>query len=389
MTLKHPSKRGGWRSLVTFALIAGGIGCISALGCKKDEASATSPGTSGGEKAMTVGFIYVGTKDDYGYNQAHSEGAGAVKNMPSVKVLAEENVPETLAVEKSMESMINLDGASVIFPTSYGYFQPHVIEMAKKFPNVTFLHCGGTYKDGMPTNVGTYFAYIDECEYVSGIVAGKTSKSGKLGFIAAKPIPQVLRNINAFTLGALSVNPKITTTVVFTGDWFMPVKEADAATSLIDQGIDVLTCHVDSPKAILTTAEKRGIFCCGYHANGAALAPKGYLTGSEWNWGPTYANYVQMVRDGKPIPHSLRGGLKDGMVKNSPYGPAVSDDARKAGDDAKASFLADKLVIFKGPLKDNKGNVVIPEGTDRVQTDPTLEGMNYLVEGVVGNVSGT
>jgi simple sugar transport system substrate-binding protein len=288
-----------------------------------------------------------------------------------------------------MESMINLDGASLIFPTSYGYFQPHTIEMAKKYPKVTFLHCGGTYKEGMPDNVGTYFAYIDECEYISGIVAGKTTKTNKLGFIAAKPIPQVLRNINAFTLGAQSVNPKITTTVVFTGDWFMPVKEADAATSLIDAGVDVLTCHVDSPKAILTTAEKRGIFCCGYHADGSALAPKGYLTGAEWNWGPTYVKFVEMVRDGKPIPHTTRGGLKDGMVKNSPYGPAVSDEAKKLGDAAKDAFLADKLIIFKGPMKDNKGAVVIPEGTDHVQTDPSLEGMNYLVEGVVGNVSGT
>jgi simple sugar transport system substrate-binding protein len=358
------------------------------VGCKKESAGTGGSTATGGDKPITVGFIYVGTKDDYGYNQAHATGAAAVKSS-GAKVLEEESIPETLAVQKSMESMINLDGASLIFPTSYGYFQPHTLEMAKKFPNVTFLHCGGTYKEGMPANVGTYFAYIDECEYVSGIVAGKMTKTNKLGFIAAKPIPQVLRNINAFTLGAQSVNPKISTTVVFTGDWFMPVKEADAATSLIDQGIDVLTCHVDSPKAILTTAEKRGIFCCGYHANGAALAPKGYLTGSEWDWGKTYQNYVDMVKSGKAVPHTLRGGLKDGMVKNSPYGAPVSDDAKKLGDQAKAAFLADKLIIFKGPLKDNKGTVVIPEGTSQVQTDPSLEGMNYLVEGVVGNVSGT
>jgi simple sugar transport system substrate-binding protein len=368
-------------------LILASAAFSSVVGCGKKESGGAA--AAGGAKPITVGFIYVGAKGDYGYNQAHATGAAAVKAMPGTKVLEEENIPETLACEKSMESMINLDGASLIFPTSYGYFQPHTIEMAKKYPKVTFLHCGGTYKEGMPDNVGTYFAYIDECEYISGIVAGKTTKTNKLGFIAAKPIPQVLRNINAFTLGAQSVNPKITTTVVFTGDWFMPVKEADAATSLIDAGVDVLTCHVDSPKAILTTAEKRGIFCCGYHADGSALAPKGYLTGAEWNWGPTYVKFVEMVRDGKPIPHTTRGGLKDGMVKNSPYGPAVSDEAKKLGDAAKDAFLADKLIIFKGPMKDNKGAVVIPEGTDHVQTDPSLEGMNYLVEGVVGNVSGT
>ena len=380
--------RRGFLRLGIFGLALASTVMSGIIGCKKEESASSTTSPSGGTP-MTVGFIYVGTKDDYGYNQAHATGAAAVKALPDTKVLEEESVPETLAVEKSMESMINLDGATLIFPTSYGYFQPHTIEMAKKFPKVTFLHCGGTYKEGMPDNVGTYFAYIDECEYVSGIVAGMTTKTNKLGFIAAKPIPQVLRNINAFTMGAQSVNPKISTTVVFTGDWFMPVKEADAATSLIDSGVDVLTCHVDSPKAILTTAEKRGIFCCGYHANGSALAPKGYLTGAEWNWGPTYVKFVDMVRAGKPVPHTTRGGLKDGMVKNSPYGPAVSDDAKKAADAVTADFLADKLIIFKGPLKDNKGNVVIPDGTKLIQTDPVLEGMNYLVEGVVGNVSGT
>src|SRR4249919_1746952 len=131
---------------------------------------------------------------------------------------------------------------------------------------------------------------IDEAQYVAGVVAGLTTKTNKLGFIAAKPIPQVLRNINSFTLGARSVNPKVTTNVVFTGDWSLPVKEAEAANSLIDQGVDVLTMHVDSPKVIVQTAEKRGVFVSGYHANQAILAPKGYLTGAEWNWAKIYTD---------------------------------------------------------------------------------------------------
>ncbi len=220
-------------------------------------------------KPITLGFIYVGSRSDYGYNQAQAEGAAAVAKLPGVKILEEENVPETVAVQKTMESMIQQDGANVIFPTSFGYFDPHMLKVAAKYPDVTFLHCGGMYDATKhPINVGSYFGYIDECEYIAGVTAGKTTKSNKLGFIAAKPIPQVLRNINAYELGAKSVNPAATTTVIFTGDWFLPVKEAEAATSLIDQGIDVLTCHVDSPKVILETAEKRGIFCCGYHANG-------------------------------------------------------------------------------------------------------------------------
>jgi len=277
-----------------------------------------------------VGFIYVGPKDDYGYNQAHAEGAAALAKLPGVKVREEENVPETDAVQKTMESMISLDGASLVFPTSFGYFDPHILKVADKFPNVPFFHCGGLYDENKhPKNVGSYFGYIDEAQYVAGVVAGLTTKKNKLGFIAAKPIPQVLRNINSFTLGARSVNPKVTTSVVFTGDWSLPVKEAEASNSLIDQGVDVLTMHVDSPKVIVETAEKRGVFVSGYHANQATLAPKGYLTGAEWNWAKIYTDYVTWVREGKSYPHLLRGGLKEGFVKMSPYGPAVSAAARR------------------------------------------------------------
>jgi basic membrane protein A len=334
---------------------------------------------------MTIGFIYVGPKTDYGYNQSHAQGAAVIAKLPGVKIREEEMVPETSAVEKTMESMINLDGATVLFPTSFGYFDPHILKEAKKYPKVTFLHCGGMYQEGKhPTNVGSYFGYIDEAQYVAGIVAGLTTKSNKLGFIAAKPIPQVLRNINSYTLGARSVNPKATTNVIFTGDWSMPVKEAEAANSLIDQGIDVLSMHVDSPKVIVETAERRGVFVTGYHVNQSALAPKGYLTGAEWNWGKVYTDYVDMIANGKPWPHLLRGGLKEGFVKVSPYGKAVSAAAKKKGDAAKAKFMAGTMVIYKGPLMDNTGKVVIPAGTEQKQTDIALEKMDYLVEGVVG-----
>jgi basic membrane protein A and related proteins len=334
---------------------------------------------------LTVGFIYVGPKTDYGYNQSHAQGAAVIAKLPGVKIREEEMVPETVAVEKTMESMINLDGATVLFPTSFGYFDPHILKEAKKYPNVLFFHCGGLYQEGKhPTNVGSYFGYIDEAEYLSGIVAGLTTKTNKLGFIAAKAIPQVLRNINSFELGAKSVNPKVTTSVIFTGDWSMPVKEAEAANSLIDQGADVLTAHVDSPKVIVELAERRGVFVTGYHANQSALAPKGYLTGAEWNWGKVYTDYVGMIEAGKPWPHLLRGGLKEGFVKVSPYGKAVSAEAKKAADKAKAKFMAGTMVIYKGPLKDNTGKEVIAAGVEHKQTDIALESMDYLVEGVVG-----
>jgi simple sugar transport system substrate-binding protein len=338
---------------------------------------------------LTVGFLYVGARDDFGYNQAHAEAAALCKGLPGVKTLEEENVPETQAVQKSMQGMISQDGATLLFPTSFGYFDPHVLAVAAKNPGVRFAHCGGLWTAGKhPLNTGSFFGYIDEGQYLNGVVAGHMSKSRKLGFVAAKPIPQVLRNINAYTLGARSVDPKITTTVIFTGDWSLPVREAEATNSLIDQGVDVVTCHVDGPKVVVETAEKRGAFSCGYHASQAALAPKGYLTGAEWDWSTPYALIVKAAMEGKPHPNFVRGGLKDGFVKPSPYGGAVPAAGKKVADDIKAKMAKGEFVIFKGPLKDNKGKAVIPAGTAYEQTNAALESMNYLVDGVVGQIPG-
>jgi len=336
---------------------------------------------------LVVGVIYVGPRDDYGYNQAQAQAAAAIKKMPGVVVVEQEKVPETTDVQKTMASMIEQDGATLLFPTSFGYFDPHILKMAEKYPKVRFAHCGGLWTEGKhPKNAGSYFGYIDECQYLNGVVAGHASKTKKLGFIAAKPIPQVLRNINAFTLGARSVDPTITTQLIVTGDWAMPVKEAEAASSLIDQGADVLTCHVDSPKVVVETAERRGIFVCGYHANQATLAPRGYLTGAEWNWLTPYTVHVQDAQSGKPLVNFLRGGLKDGFVKSSPYGKAVSEAARKSAEAVRARMMKGEFVIFKGPVKDNTGKTVIDTGVSHKQTDVVLEQMNYLVEGVIGKV---
>lgn len=340
------------------------------------------------QKPLTVGVIYVGPRDDYGYNQAQAEAAAQLKKMPGIKVVEEENVPETAAVQKTMTGMIAQDGATLLFPTSFGYFDPHVLAVAPKFPDVRFAHCGGLWTEGKhPKNAASYFGYIDECQYLNGVVAGHMSKSGKLGFIAAKPIPQVLRNINAFTMGARSVNPKITTQVIFTGDWSLPVKEAEATNSLADQGVDVFTMHVDGPKVIVETAAKRGKMVCGYHASQAKLAPQAYLTGAEWNWLTAYTTFIDAAKAGKPHPNFVRGGLKEGFVKMSAYGPAVSEAAKKQADAIKADMIAGKFDIFKGPLKDNKGKEVIAAGKTFKQTDLELEKMNYLVEGVIGNAA--
>lgn len=340
------------------------------------------------QKPLTVGVIYVGPRDDYGYNQAQAEAAAALKKMAGVKVVEEENVPETAAVQKTMAGMIAQDGATLLFPTSFGYFDPHVLAVAPKSPDVRFAHCGGLWTEGKhPKNAASYFGYIDECQYLNGVVAGHMSKTGKLGFIAAKPIPQVLRNINAFTLGARSVNPKATTQVIFTGDWSLPVKEAEATNSLADQGVDVFTMHVDGPKVVVETAAKRGKMVCGYHASQAKLAPQAYLIGAEWNWITAYTTFVEAAKAGKPHPNFVRGGLKEGFVKMSAYGPAVSDAAKKQADAVKAQMVAGSFDIFKGPLKDNKGGTVIAAGKTLKQRDLELEKMNYLVEGVIGNAA--
>jgi basic membrane protein A and related proteins len=263
-----------------------------------------------------------------------------------------------------------------------------MLKMCEKYPDVQFRHCGGMWNaEKHPKNAGSYFGYIGMGQYLNGIVAGHTSKTKKLGFIAAKPIPQVLININSFTLGARTVDPTITTQVIFTGDWSLPVKEAEATNSLVDQGVDVVTCHVDSPKVVIETAERRGIFTCGYHANQSALAPKGYLTGAEWNWATVYKMFVEKAQAGEPLPNFVRGGLAEGFVKTSPYGPAVSDAAKAQADAIKADMMKGGFIVFKGPLNDNKGNQVVAAGQSFGETATELESTGYLIEGVIGSTS--
>jgi simple sugar transport system substrate-binding protein len=360
----------------------------SAAGAALGLASSVLPFRPAFAAAATVGFIYVGPKDDYGYNQAHAEGAAVLKGIEGITVVEEENVPETVDVQKTMESMINLDGASLIFPTSFGYFDPHMLAMAAKFPDVQFRHCGGMWTEGKhPMNTGSYFGYIGQGQYLNGIVAGHMTKSKKIGFVAAKPIPQVLLNINSFLLGARAVDPTITCQVIFTGEWSLAVKEAEATNALIDQGVDVITCHVDSPKVVVETAAGRGAFICGYHANQSPLAPEKYLTGAEWNWANVYKMYVEKLMAGEALPNFTRGGLADGFVKMSPLGPAVTEPAKKQFDDTLAEIMKGGFAVIKGPLKNNKGDVVAAEGKAFPETAPELESMDYLVEGVVGSTS--
>jgi basic membrane protein A len=334
--------------------------------------------------ATTVGFIYVGPRYDWGWNQAHAVAAKALKDS-GIKVIEEENVPETDAVSKSMESMIKLDGATLIFPTSFGYFDPFMLDMARKYPKVEFRHPTSLWdKDKHPPNAGGYFCYLDQAHHVNGIAAGLSTKSNKIGFVAAKPIALVLRNVNSFLLGVKKVNPAAEVRLIITGDWALPVREAESTNALIDAGCDIIACHVDSPKVVVERAEARGIKTCGHNADQSALAPKGFITGAELKWSTVYTSYAALISRGAKLPNVNEGGYDKDMVKSTAFGAGATEPARKAVAAAIADLKAGKP-IFVGPLKDNKGNVVIDKTLGLY--DGVLWQTNYLLEGIVGSVT--
>jgi simple sugar transport system substrate-binding protein len=348
-------------------------------------AIAAAAGTRAHAAGITIGIIYVGPRDDFGWNQAHAVGAKALKSVPGVTVIEEENVPETVAVMQSMESMIKVDSAKLLFPTSFGYFDPFMIEAAKKYPAVEFRHPTSLWdKAKHPMNLGGYFCYLDQGHYVNGIAAGLSTRSNKIGFVAAKPISLVLRNVNAFTTGVKKVNPAATVHLVITGDWSLPVREAEAANALMDAGCDLITCHVDSPKVVIQTAEQRGMKTCGHNADQSTLAPRGFVTGAELKWGTVYTAYAEMIGRGEKLPNANEGGYDKNMVQSSPFGAGATEPAKAAATKAIADMKAG-APIFVGPIKDNTGKLV----SDKTMGlyDPALWGTNYLIEGVVGSIT--
>ena len=344
------------------------------------EAAAEGPGMGG----TAVGFIFVGPGDDYGYNQAAFLGSEAVgEAFPDLEMLRAENVPENQEAERVMENMIR-SGAKIIFPTSYGHLDP-ALEVAARHPDVIFMHQGG---QKTAENLGTYFGTIWETVYLSGVTAGHMTKTGKLGYIVAFPIPQVLLNINAFTLGAQSVNPDIETTVVFTASWCDPGQQAEAANSLIADGIDVLTQHQDCTKTIIETAERAGVMSVGYHADASSLAPEGWLVGSMWDWGDLFVDIVKTIEAGEwkdsPYSGSYRAGVASGAVKLAPFGKNVPQEVQDEVMAIEATLIDGSFNPFTGPIYDQAGEVRIEEGV--TPTVEELESAGYLIKGVVGNI---
>ena len=350
-----------------------------------DAATATGPG-AGSKK---VGFIFVGPKDDYGYNQAAYEGSQAVAaKFPDLEVLTAENVPEDDNATRVMEKMIS-DGAKIIFATSYGHLDP-ALKVAAAHPDVVVIQQGNFIKDAVPANSGTYFGTVYEPVYLAGIAAGKATKTNKLGYVYAFPIPQTIANINAFELGALSVNPKVETLVVNTSNWCDPAKQAEAAKSLFAQDVDVITQHQDCTATITKAAEEAGKMVVGYHADASTLAPKGWVTGSEWSWGDLYSDIVQTAIDGKftgsKYNANYRVGFKDGgnPFVQSKFGSMVDDATKTLIDEAKAKISGADGSPFIGPVLAQDGSEMFPAG---VPDYATVESKNTVfVKGVVGDL---
>jgi simple sugar transport system substrate-binding protein len=367
------------RSGITRRQMLRGSGSIiaagSVLSLRPDPLLAATP--------MTVGVIYGGTKNDFGWNQAHAVGAQKIAKLPGVKLVEQENVPETADVERVMESMIQLDGAKVLFPTSFGYW-PFILKLAPKYKDVLFVHAGGLWKQGDPINVISYRGYMEEPHYCCGIAAGMMTKTNKIGFVGPKPLYFIFNNCNGFTLGARSVNPKVNSLIIITGEWDNPVKDAEAVNSLVDQGCDVIISDSDTPKVSIETAERRGVRSCGYHTDLSSLAPKGFITGAEWNWGKG-ADFVKAWQTHGKYPNLLIGGFKEDLVAISPFGPNVPENVKAAVLKARDGFKSDTLKLYKGPLKDNEGNLVLKDGEVIANDDAKFKtSVNFLVEGTQG-----
>jgi len=328
-----------------------------------------------------IGFIYVGPAADYGYNMSMDLGRKDVEAaFPDVETQVFEAIPETAEVSRVMERMIRSD-TGIIFATSYGYLD-YAIELGKKYPEVKFLHAGGLKTSD---NVGTYWADSDDGMYLAGMVAGHMTESDKLGFIGAFQIPQLFRSINAFTLGAQSVNPDVTTTVVWTGGWWEPQKEADAVTAFADQGIDVIAEQVDSPITIAETAKKTGTMVIGKDVDISDRAGDVWLTGVSWDWGPMMEAQVKAIKDGTWTPSHVRGDLKSGNAVLDPFGPKVPQDVIDEVLAAKEKILSGEMDIWAGPILNQAGETIVPAGD--VMDMEKIESMGFLVKGVTGSTS--
>lgn len=373
------------------AIAVAGACSLAIAGCTKDKSgtasgsTTTTAGEMGAKKdSIKVGFIYVGPVGDAGWTKKHDDGrksmeAGLKKELGDDKVTVDVQESVLEADSKPVIEKMARDGYDLIFATSFGYGDP-IAEIASKYPKTVFMHATG-YKTA--DNVGTYFGAAEEARYLSGIAAGKASKSGKLGYVAAFPIPEVLRGINAFTLGVRSVNPKATVQVTWTSTWFDPDKESAAAKSLLDAGVDVIAQHQDT-QAPGVAAQAAGAKWVGYNDDMMSFAPDAWLTGPVWDWGPFYLKTAMQVVDGSWKSEQYYGNMADGLVGLAPFGKSVDAETQKMIEAKAADIKSGKFAPFTGPINDQAGKERVASG--KTATLPELLETDYLVEGVLGEI---
>ncbi len=333
--------------------------------------------------APVVGFIYVGSVRDRGYNEAAHAGAVAVRRaFPGARVLESEHVPESSAAVKVMEGMIQR-GARIIFATSFGHLTP-ALEVAARHPEVVFLHQGGQQT---AENLGTYFGTMWDAQYAAGQAAGLATRTDRLGFVAAYPIAQSLLTINAFALGARSVNPAARTRVLFTSSWCSTRRQRRAARTLLTWRADVLAQHQDCTGEVIRTGASGGAKVVGIHQDARSLAPQAWLTGTRFVWGPLFVDIVRTIRAGRfatsRYASRLRVGLREGAVALSPFGTSATPAIRRAVRTTLVRLRDGSLQPFAGPVRDQQGRLRI---RDRQPSVTDLEEMDYLVEGVTGDL---
>ncbi len=329
---------------------------------------------------LKIGFVYVSPIGDAGWTFQHDTGRKEMEKALGGKVTSKyiESVPEGADAERVIRDLA-ASGHDLIFTTSFGYMNP-TIKVAQAFPKHMFEHATG-YKTSK--NVGIYNARFYEGRYLAGIVAGKMTKTGTAGYVAAFPIPEVVMGINAFTRGMRSVNPKAEVKVVWVNSWFDPGKESEAANTLISQNADVVTHHTDST-ATMQTAEAKKVYAIAYHSDMSKYGPNAQLTAVTHHWGDYYTRVAQSALEGKWAPDNVWGGLKEGMIKLAPLNKAVPADVQQTVMKAEADMKAGKLHAFTGPMKDNTGKERLAAG--KTISDGDLSKMDYYVEGVVGKL---
>jgi basic membrane lipoprotein Med (substrate-binding protein (PBP1-ABC) superfamily) len=338
------------------------------------------PGQYTDSNPLKAAWIYVGSPSDAGWTQAHDVGrkAAADKFGKSLVTITKENVPEGPQTAQVIQQLVS-QGAKIIFATSYG-FQPAVLAAAKTNPSVLFEQATG---DTMMANVAQYYGAGEDGDYLSGMAVGYASKTGKIGFVAPFPIPEVIREINAFTMGARYAHPGATVKVVWTNTWFDPAKERQAAQSLVSAGVDALGDGQDSPTTG-QVAKANNLPWTGYDSDQTSFAPNNFLTATTYHWGDYYTGEIKAAMDCTWRTHFYYGGLKDGFVKMAPYGKSMAADAKTAIDKRKQEIIDGSFDPFAGPLTDQQGKVKVPKGTTMTIKDKYQ--MNWFVQGVDGTI---